>query len=210
MSQQFFSLIKNESVHLAPQTKVVKADNFAKLLDSEQILEAVKADAEQYRLSVTAECEKLKEQAQKEGFAEGFKQWVEQIAKQEEEIIKVREDVEKTIIPIALKAAKKIVGREIELSESVIVDIVASNLKVISQHKKILIYVNRRDLDVLEKNKNQLKDLFENLETLSIRERTDIEPGGCVIETEGGIINAQLDNQWRILEQAFANLMKKK
>lgn len=210
MSQKFFSLIHKESVHPAPNTKIIKSEDFAKLLEAEKILGAVKSDADRYRVEVANECELLKEQASKQGFEEGFKLWVEKIALLENEISKVRSDLEKMIIPVALKAAKKIVAREIELSETAIVDIVSSNLKVVSQHKKIIIYVNKKDLDVLEKNKNQLKGIFENLETLSIRERPDIEPGGCVIETEGGIINAKLENQWRILEQAFETLMKKK
>lgn len=210
MSQKFFSLIHEDSLHPAPSSKVIKADAFSKLLEAEQVLDLVKKDAERYRIEVAADCEKLKEQAQKEGFEEGFKQWAEHVARLEQEISNVRKDMEKVIIPVALKAAKKIVGREIELSETAIVDIVSANLKAVAQHKKITIYVNKKDFETLEKNRNKIKDLFESLETLSIRERPDIDQGGCVIETEGGIINAKLENQWRILEQAFENLMKDK
>ena len=94
-------------------------------------------------------------------------------------------------------------GREIELSEDLIVDIVASNLKAVLQHKKITIYVNKKEIESLEKHKQQLRDLFENLESFSIRPRDDIAPGGCVIETEIGIINAQMEHRWQVLEQAF-------
>src|SRR5262249_15045025 len=121
-----------------------------------------------------------------------------------------RHELEKTLIPVALKAAKKIVGREIELSEDTIVDIVSNLLKSVSQHKKITIYVNKKDLDSLEAARPRLKKIFESLEVLSLRERQDITPGGCVIETEAGIINAQLENQWRSLEAAFEKLMKSK
>lgn len=210
MSQKFFSLIQANEVHAAPKKKIIKADDFSKLLEAFQLLETVKKDAEKYRIEVASESEKLKEAAQKEGFEEGFKQWAEHIANLEAEILKVRQDVEKRIIPVALKAAKKIVGREIELSETVIVDIVSANIKAVAQHKKITIYVNKKDLDTLEKNRNKLRELFESLESLSIRERADIVQGGCVIETEGGIINAKLENQWGILEQAFEMLMKDK
>lgn len=209
-SKQFFSLIHGEQVHIAPKTKVIPAKEISSLLDAEEVLKKVKEDAEKYRKSVIAESEKLKEVAQKDGFEEGFKQWAEHIAKLEAEIVKVRQDMERVVIPIALKAAKKIVGREIELSETTIVDIVSNNLKAVSQHKKIVIYVNKKDLDVLESNRNRLKQIFENLEALSIREKADIQPGGCVIETEGGIINAQLDNQWRVLEAAFESFTKRK
>lgn len=209
MSDKFFTLIHGDTVHRAPNKKVIPAHEFSTALDAVEVLEKVKQDAEKYKLEITSESEKLKEQAQKEGFEEGFKDWITHIAKLEEEIQASRKELEKMIIPVALKAAKKIVGREIELSEDVIVDIVANCLKSVSTHKKITIYVNRKELETLEASRPRLKQIFEGLETLSIRERADIQPGGCVIETEAGIINAQLDNQWRILETAFEAMMKK-
>lgn len=209
MSKKFFSLIYGDAVHIAPQTKVVPASAFSKLLDAEQVLQNVKVDAEKYRVAVVEECEHLKEQAQREGYEQGFHEWAEHIQKLEAEIIRVREDFDKVVIPVALKAAKKIVGREIELSEGTVVDIVANSLKSVAQHKKITIWVNKKDFEKLESSRPRLRELFESLEALSIRERSDIEPGGCIIETEGGIINAQLENQWRILETAFEKLMRR-
>lgn len=207
MSKKFFSLIKHGSIHIAPKTKVIPAEQFSTLLEAQEVLNAVRTDAENYKLLVADECEKLKEHAHKEGFEEGFSQWVEKIAEVESEIQKVRSDLEKMLIPVALKAAKKIVGREIELSEETIVDIVSNALKAVAQHKKVTIYVSKKDMPILDAHRSRVKQLFENLETLSIRERSDINPGGCVIETEGGIINAQIENQWRVLEKAFENLM---
>lgn len=210
MKKKFFSLIHGGSIHVSPETRIIPSSEYSKALEAYQVLEEVKKDALQYKQDVAEEIEKLKEQAQKEGFEEGFKKWTEQIAKVEEEIINVRKETEKVALPVALKAAKKIVGRELELSENAIVDIVSNSLKAVVTHKKITIYVNKNDLQALEKNRNKLKDIFENLEILTIRERSDIESGSSVIETEGGIINAQLDNQWRILENAFDKMMKQK
>jgi type III secretion protein L len=69
--------------------------------------------------------------------------------------------------------------------------------------------VHHDDLVELEKSKSKIKKMFEHLESLSLQERDDIEPGGCMIETEAGIINAQLENQWRALEAAFETFMRK-
>jgi len=210
VSNKFFTLIHGDSVHIAPKKKIIPANEFSVLQTAHEALESVKKDAEQHKIEVVAEIETLKEQAQREGFEVGFQQWVDKIAQLEEEILKVRADMEKQVIPVALKAAKKIVNKEIELSEDVIVDIVSANLKAVAQHKKVAIYVNRKDFAVLEANRPRLRQLFENLEALSIRERADLAQGGCIIETEGGIINAQLDNRWRVLEAAFENLLKAK
>jgi type III secretion protein L len=208
VTKKFFSLIYGDTIHVAPGKKVLPAQSFSTLLEAFEVLERIQKDAEQYRLEVVKECEQLKEKAEKEGYEEGFKKWTEHLARLENEITLVHKETQQMIIPVALKAAEKMVGREIELSEDVIVDIVASNLKAVAQHKKITIYVNRKDLDTLEKNKPRLRELFESLESLSIRERNDIAPGGCVIETEIGIINAQLDHRWAILKRAFENLLK--
>jgi type III secretion protein L len=60
----------------------------------------------------------------------------------------------------------------------------------------------------LEANKPRIKEILEHIQTLSIKERHDITPGGCIIETETGIINASVENQWRALESAFERYMK--
>jgi len=208
VKKKIFSLISGDAIHIAPKTKFLPAKDFSTLLDALEMLEAVKEDVQQFKVDEREEDELQKAQAQKEGFEEGFKAWAKAIAELEHEIQQVRSDIEKTLAPIALKAAKKIVGREIELSDDTIVDIVSNSLKAVSQHRKITIYVNKKDLAILEANRPKLKDLFESLESLSLRERADITSGGCIIETEGGIINAQLENQWRVLEKAFETLLK--
>ncbi|MBS0655585.1 MAG: HrpE/YscL family type III secretion apparatus protein [Verrucomicrobia bacterium] len=204
--KKYFSMIYGSTIKQAPNSKVVPADSIAKILSAQEVLEAIKADAERYRKEVIAECETLKVQAEQEGFAEGYKQWTAQLAKMEEEIAKIREEMQKMVIPIALKAAKRIVSSELALSPQAILDIVASALKSVAQHKRIVIYVSRQDLETLEHGKGKIKDIFESLESLSIRDRDDIEQGGCIIETEGGIINARLQDRWRNLEAAFESL----
>jgi type III secretion protein L len=208
VSKKFFTLIYGDRIQVAPKTKIIPADDLSTLQEASEVLEHIQKDAQKYRLEVAKECEGIKENAFKEGYAEGFKEWAEQLANFEKKLEALHKEMQQAIIPIALKAAKKIVGREIELSEDTIVDIVASNLKAVTQHKKITIYVNKKELDILDKNKGRLRELFENLESLSIRSREDVAPGGCIIETEIGIINAQMEHRWRVLEKAFEALLK--
>ena len=72
-----------------------------------------------------------------------------------------------------------------------------------------MLYVNKDDFEVLDKNKAKIKELFESLDSLSLREREDVERGGLVVETEAGIINAQIKDRWRNLEAAFDSLGEK-
>ncbi len=209
MTKKLFSLLRGDQIRKAPKTKIIPAAEFSVLQNAIEILDTIKKEAEAYRVQVTQECEKLKEEGFKQGYEEGFKEWAEHLVFLEKQLEKLRHETQKSIIPIALTAAKKIVGREIALSEDTIVDIIATNLKAVSTHKKIVIYVNKKELELIEKNKKRLRDLFEQLENLSIRTREDVEPGGCIIETEIGIINnGKMEHRWRVLEKAFENMIK--
>lgn len=208
MSKKIVTLIKGEQVHFAPGVKIIAAEEFSKLLDSSELLKKVQEDAAEYKLSVAKEAEKVKEAAEEEGFQEGMEQWASQLKNMDEEIDKVQKELAESIIPVALKAAKKIIGRELEISKEAVVDIVMNNLKQVAHHKKIKIHVNQDDLEVMEKSKERLKKNFESLESLLIVESDEVKPGGAIIETEGGIINAQLDNLIQVLEKAFETFIK--
>jgi type III secretion protein L len=206
---KYFTLISGAELHKAGPEKIIPAKDYALLLNSKEVLTHIQEEAEEYRKKVIAECEELKNQSIKEGFEQGYHEWVGQIAKLEEEIAKVREETQKLVMPIALKAAKKIVASELTLNPKAIIDIVTQTLKTVAQHKKIVLYVNKADFDVLDANKGKIKELFESLESLSLRERDDVEQGGLVVETEAGIINAQIQDRWLNLEAAFNALGEK-
>lgn len=210
MSKKLFSLIHGADIHLTPENKVIPAKIISDSLDAAQMLKKVQDDIAKYRKEVEEECVALRNQAKEKGFEEGLKQWADKIKELEEHIENVRGEMSEVMVPVALKAAKKVVGREIELSPRTVLDIIRSNLKAVTAHSNITIYVSKKDLDLVEKEKDHLKQLFEKVESFTIRERGDIEPGGCVIETEGGIINARLDNVWQTLEKAFESLLKSK
>lgn len=114
----------------------------------------------------------------------------------------------KLILPLALKAAKKIVAKELETKPETIVDIVLQALAPALQNHRITIWVSKADKEILETEKTRIKEKLEQVESLSIKERDDVAQGGCVIETESGIINASIDNQWRAIESAFDKYLK--
>ncbi|HSW86413.1 MAG TPA: HrpE/YscL family type III secretion apparatus protein [Rhabdochlamydiaceae bacterium] len=206
---KFFSLIYQGDVHAATDENIIPAEDYSILVDASQILEKVKEDAVKYRKKTEEECEELRQAAKKEGFDEGLVQFNEHLLKFENNLKQMRHELNKLVLPLALKAAKKIVGKELELHPEAIVDIVLQAIAPVTQNKHITIYVNKADKETLEANKPRIKEILEQVETLSIKERHDVSPGGCVIETETGIINAGIENQWRALEAAFERYMKR-
>ncbi len=199
----FFSLIYQGEIHPATEKKVIPAEDFSTLMEAKEILSRAKEDVEHYKKKVEEECQQLKEQAKEEGFSEGLEKFNEHLIYFDKQIRFIQMDLQKQILPLALKAAKKIVGEQLNLNPETIVDIVIQAVAPVAQHHRFTIYVNKVDKEILETQKPKIKSILEQVQVFTIQERNDIEPGGCIIETESRIINASLENQWRALETAF-------
>ncbi len=205
---RLFSLIYQGEIHTASDKKVIPIEDYATLMEASEILERAREDLAAYKKKVEEECKQLREQSKQEGFAEGLKQLNDKIIGLDQEIKRLRHEMNKLILPLALKAAKKIVARELEIHPETIVDIVQQALIPATQNHRITVWVNKADKEILEAEKPKLKQILEHVEVLSIKERDDVAPGGCIIETESGIINAAIENQWRALEAAFERYVK--
>ncbi|ADZ18223.1 HrpE/YscL family type III secretion apparatus protein [Chlamydia psittaci] len=204
---KFFSLIfKHDEV--VPNKKVLAPEAFSALLDAKELLEKTKEDSESYTRETKEECEVLRKNAKEQGFKEGCEQWNSQLAYLEKETHSLRNKVKEALVPLAIASIKKILGKELEIHPEAIVSIIAKALKELTQHKKIIIHVNPKDLALVEQNRPELKKIVEYADTLIIAPKADVTQGGCVIETEAGIVNAQLDVQLAALEKAFSTILK--
>ena len=205
---KYFSLFNGEEVHINPEEKVIPEDTFSTLISAVEIVDKAKIDAEKHIEKTKLECEKLKKEAYEAGYQDGLEKLNKAILEIDKEIKNLRDEFSKKVLPVALKAAKKILGDELKLHPDRVTDIVIQALKPVTQHHMIKIIVSKEDFENIEKEKDRIKQMLEQVKVFSIHEREDIEPGGCIIETEAGIINAQLDNQWRALEAAFQTFRK--
>lgn len=206
---ELFTLTEKKEIRLSSDQKIIKGSDFSLLLDSAAVLEKAKSEAIIYRKEVAKECEAIKQQAELEGFDRGLARFNEQISFLEKALITQKEKMKLSIASLASAAVKRIIGKELSTNPQTILDIIATSLKPVSQHKRITISVNREDFELVEKNRPKLKALFENIESLSIEVSDEVERGGCYIKTEAGIINAQLENQLRALEDAFQKIVEK-
>lgn len=205
---KFFSLIFRGEVHPSTDEKVIPAESYGKILDASAVLEKAKEDAKAFLEKTKNDCAQLREHAKTLGFAEGLEQFNVHVLHMDQELKKIRHELHRLVLPIALKAAKKIVGKELELFPETIVDIVLQALAPITQSHKVIIFLNKQDKDIVESQKSKLQEMLKQIDLFSIQEKAGITPGGCVIQTESGMINATIENQWTALERAFEKYFK--
>lgn len=203
-----FSLIKEGKIFTSSHRKIIPKNDFSTLLQAKDLLELAAKEREDLLEQTKKECEELKKQAEAQGFQKGLELLNAQIMGLETSIKTSRHELQAQILPLALKASKRIVGEELSLNPNTIINIIQQAIKPITSHKYVKIYVNKNDLERASQHKEELKTKFDKIESLLIEERGDISEGSCIIETEIGIINATLENQWRALEGAFETYMK--
>lgn len=205
---RLFALIESGQVHPASNKKVIPSEDFSTLLAASDLLDKTRAEIVGVREKAEQAAEELKKKGYDDGYQEGLAQLNERILALDNEKKRLRHEMNQLILPLALKAAKKIVAGELQAHPETIVNIVLQALAPVMQNHKITIYVNKADKELLESEKPKLKEKLEQVESLSIKERDDISAGGCMIETESGIINATIENQWRGIESAFDRYLK--
>ena len=205
---KLFSLLYHDDIHLSPGKKVLQPEEYSAILSAEELLKKMHEELDQKKKEEAELAAKAKAKAQEEGFQEGLKKWADQLAQFEKSLAVIKAETEKNVVPIAIKAAKKIVGHEIEIKPETLIDIVKQSLKSVAQHRKFSLFVNPQDLEFFEAHRKELKAELERAESLTISPRENVTPGACTIETEAGIINVNLEELWTALETAFQQLLQ--
>lgn len=204
---KLFTLLYNDEVHLAPGKKVLSADDYTALLSADELGKTMQDELEKKRKEDASAAALAEQEAIDRGFQDGLNQWTQQLAQFEKTLQTLKTETEKNIVPVAIKAAQKIVGHELEQKPEIFIDIVKQSLKAVSQHRRFSFYVNPQDLALFEQQRGNLKQVIEHAESLTITPREEVPAGQCTIETEAGIINVNLEELWKALEAAFQHLM---
>ncbi len=127
-----------------------------------------------------------------------FTSFIEELKQKKE---KFYQENELFIIKLAVEIAKKIMQRELSQNQDFLLYVVREALKRIKDNGSIVFQTHPDDLDLLRNNRN-FKDKhllsFEHVEFIA---SDKIRRGGCVIESESGIVDAQLEVQLDRIEK---------
>ena len=179
---------------------------------------AVQQESELLVLQAREKVSEIEKEAYEIGFAQGQKaglevgeKMVETLLKQYsvsiEELNKLRKEVfsssERQVIRLALEIAKKIVKREVAIDDELILTLVKVALDRVADQALITIRVNPKDYHAIEHHHASRPDAGALNETVKLIEDPLIGRGGCVIETDGGTIDARIEEQLREIEKGF-------
>lgn len=103
--------------------------------------------------------------------------------------------LEPEMIRLVFELARLVIKQEVEVSRDVCLGVVRNALRRVTESGTVRIRVNSEDLPTIRGNRDELLTLVDNLRHLEIIEDRRVGVGGCIVETEGGNIDARLETQ---------------
>lgn len=192
-------------VHRAP---IIERSTYEARSEAQQIIGRAGGEAEEIRQQAEHEADAIRQQARDEGYAEGRAQGAAELAEVIAGIVRRQQQIEAQAVPqlkeLALTIARKILGRELEFSPEAVVDIVKQALsEKARQRREIFLRVNPADMQAIREHKAELLEILSRAKEIGIREDPDVQRHGVIIETDAGIIDAQLETQLEVFERVL-------
>lgn len=190
--------------------------------ERDRILEDAKKAVDRLEAQTKTNLASWEAQARKEGFQKGFDEGygegkaevtrlIERIHTITQRLIEKRSDViegaETQVIQLVLLIAQKVVKVISENQRSVVINNVLQALRKLRTRGDVVIRVNLNDLKLTSDNVKDFLRQVENVKSISVVEDSTIEPGGCLIETDFGQIDARISSQLREIEDKVRELM---
>jgi type III secretion protein L len=195
-------IIKSVAPNKSPGGSITKRHVVDARAEARLIIAAAEEDAAAIRQRAETFARESREKAYREGCESALSEWNTLLVEAQELRDQAVSGVEKDLLRLAVKIAEKILGREIKSNRETIVDIVANALRQARRNEMITVRVNPADLPVLEAHGQRLERAGRE-QFLDVVPDPQVTAGGCIIESESGAIDAQLDTQLRVLERAL-------
>lgn len=222
------SLVRREESATSTVTTMADATAAIEVLlaEAEEAREQALRDADETREDAQIQAEALREAAWQEGFHSGEEvarvqveaelkaQWeiqrdtvraevqgvVDSIGRARETLWEAQEA---EMVGLALDVARQIIKTEVTQNPEIVTHILHNALRRITDKEQVRIRVSVADAGLVRAQRDDLVSLLDGLKNLEIVDDRRVSPGGCVIETNAGTIDAKIETQLAEVERAL-------
>lgn len=189
--------------------------------EAQRIVEEAQRKAEEIlneaRLRAAAEEGEIRRKAMEEGREEGWKEGKAEAERLVERLhvvltkaIEKRNEIitqsEAQIVHLILQIARKVVKVISENQKNIVMNNVLQALRKLKSKSDVTIRVNLRDLNLVTEHAKEIVDMIENVKSITVLEDSSVDPGGCIIETDFGEIDARIATQLQEIEDRILQI----
>ncbi len=174
----------------AAQQEAVNIKNQSRTEGYDQGLREAQKDSEADRQAVLEQCKEILEEARRSK-------------------IKIMESSTADMARIAMAVAKKIIATELMTNPNIITNVIREAIGFIDQASNIHVYVNPQEIEKVLSDvaDNQLNEIGQRELKNEVVADKRIAVGGCVIESDMGIVDARIETRIEKVEQALQEVI---
>lgn len=202
------------------QTEIDALEQELKLLERrkqsimEEMSDYISSEKEAWEITKQQEQTAAIEKGFKMGFDQGTVEAMEKydvllqqankiVENAEQDYYKTVEKHQTTVLQLSVQIANKIVRKQIEAEPDTFFQLVKSAIEQLMDTSNVAIYLHPNDYAFLYEQKEELEQLLDDDEVLSLYINQDLNEGDCLIKHPFGQIDASIDTQLTQVKQAL-------
>ncbi len=187
---------------------------------SQDIIDKAKKEAEEIKRNAYDEGYK---EGYEKGFSEGYEKGLKEGKAEYEKLIgllksvidgiknakeKLLDEVEPEVIEVLKILIRKIILKEAELDEGLVIRVIKTAIKKLEERSKIVVRVNPEDLPKVVDKREEFFRSIEGLKELEIIEDPRVGKGGCIVEGGLGVVDARIEKQIEEIEKLIDKILR--
>ena len=204
------------------KTELASRDRQNAEQEAEQMRQTAEHQAEQIIQEARVQGEKIREDMRRQGVQEGREIGIEEgkaelqrvidrfhvvLSKAIERRNEIIQESEVQVVNLVLSIAKKVIKVISEHQKNVVINNINQSLQKLQQKSDVIVRVNLADIKLVTKHKEDILRMAERVQNITIAEDTTVDPGGCIIETDFGEIDARIASQLREIEDRILEMV---
>ncbi|GEP43730.1 HrpE/YscL family type III secretion apparatus protein [Brevifollis gellanilyticus] len=198
--------LEKSGVAVAPDSKILKRDEHAFIIDGQRILDAARHEATLIRQQAIADAETKRQEGFQQGQEEGKAQIAEHIVECMGQSAAYFSKVEDVMVDLVMRAVRSVIG---EMNQHDLIEkIVRRALESTRNENHVTVRVSPGQADWLKSRLSAIMQTFPKIQFLDVQADSRLPENGCVLETEIGVVDATLETQLKAIEKALIRSMK--
>lgn len=170
-----------------------------------EMVAAAEADARRLRLEAEAERSRVFAEAAEEGRREGLARAAATLAAAAAERDRRLAALPRDVAALALDVARVVLGRELAERTEAVAELAGRAVAAARERREVTLRVNPADAPAIRTAGEGLGAILLRA-PLGVREDPDVAPGGVIVETEAGRIDARVETQLAYLARALEEI----
>lgn len=194
--------LRKDSLLIAPDTKIIRADELAAVVSIHNAVELAKLKAQEIEQKAQEDYQKRYDDGYIEGKMEGQMEYSEKLMDVALESLDALSAVEARLVDVVIESVRKILGAF--NPDELTLKLIKHTLAQVRGEKRLVLRVSSQD----EPNvRHDLKDYLISSDGrtgyIEVSADVSLKPHSCIIETSLGIVDSSLDSQLEQLQRIF-------